>query len=119
MPCGKTPRIGSMSLQQRLANRPRPGSPRLISARSRSRLREFSAEEFYAAVERSKRYIHDGDVFQVVISQRFDHEITAEPIDVYRVLRTLNPSPYMYLLSLARSRTESRTGSSGRALRPS
>jgi len=39
-------------------------------------------------------------VFQVVISQRFDHELTAEPIDVYRVLRALNPSPYMYLLDL-------------------
>ncbi|HEV7950627.1 MAG TPA: chorismate-binding protein, partial [Glaciihabitans sp.] len=56
--------------------------------------------EFAAAIERSKQYIRDGDVFQVVISQRFDHEITAEPIDVYRVLRSLNPSPYMYLLTL-------------------
>ncbi len=55
---------------------------------------------YHAAIERSKEYIRDGDVFQVVVSQRFDHEITAEPIDVYRVLRTLNPSPYMYLLSL-------------------
>ena len=58
-------------------------------------------EEFVAAVERSKQFIRDGDVFQVVISQRFDLEVTAEPLDVYRVLRTLNPSPYMYLLSLA------------------
>jgi anthranilate synthase component 1 len=58
------------------------------------------AEAYRAAVERSKQYIRDGDVFQVVISQRFDHELTAEPIDVYRVLRTLNPSPYMYLLTL-------------------
>ena len=57
-------------------------------------------EDFHAAVERSRKFIVDGDVFQVVISQRFDHEITAHPIDVYRVLRTLNPSPYMYLLSL-------------------
>ena len=57
-------------------------------------------EEYKAAVERSKTFIRDGDVFQVVVSQRFDHEITADPIDVYRVLRTLNPSPYMYLLSL-------------------
>ncbi|MDO7882001.1 anthranilate synthase component I [Antiquaquibacter soli] len=56
--------------------------------------------DFVAAIERSKEYIRDGDVFQVVVSQRFDHEITAEPIDVYRVLRTLNPSPYMYLLTL-------------------
>ncbi|CAN5169747.1 anthranilate synthase component I [soil metagenome] len=57
-------------------------------------------QEFAAAIEKSKQYIRDGDVFQVVISQRFDHEITAEPLDVYRVLRTLNPSPYMYLLTL-------------------
>jgi anthranilate synthase component 1 len=55
---------------------------------------------YHQAIELSKKYIRDGDVFQVVISQRFDHEITADPIDVYRVLRTLNPSPYMYLLSL-------------------
>ena len=58
------------------------------------------AADYRAAVERSKQYIRDGDVFQVVISQRFDHEIAAEPIDVYRVLRALNPSPYMYLLTL-------------------
>jgi len=56
--------------------------------------------EYAAAIEKSKKYIRDGDVFQVVVSQRFDHEITADAIDVYRVLRTLNPSPYMYLLTL-------------------
>ncbi len=55
--------------------------------------------DFLAAVERSRQYIHDGDVFQVVISQRFDHDVTADPLDVYRVLRALNPSPYMYLLA--------------------
>ncbi|PZE67455.1 MULTISPECIES: anthranilate synthase component I [unclassified Curtobacterium] len=65
------------------------------TARSRS-----TPEEYAAAIERSKRYIRDGDVFQVVISQRFDHDVTADPLDVYRVLRTLNPSPYMYFLSL-------------------
>ena len=59
-----------------------------------------TVEEFRDAIERSKTYIRDGDVFQVVVSQRFDHEITADAIDVYRVLRTLNPSPYMYLLTL-------------------
>lgn len=58
-------------------------------------------EEYAAAIERSKRFIRDGDVFQVVISQRFDQPVTADPLDVYRVLRTLNPSPYMYFLSLA------------------
>ncbi|MHB1171507.1 MAG: anthranilate synthase component I [Lacisediminihabitans sp.] len=60
----------------------------------------IAAADFHDAVERAKEHIRDGDVFQVVISQRFDHELTAHPIDVYRVLRTLNPSPYMYLLSL-------------------
>ncbi len=59
-----------------------------------------SRAEFVESVERSKTFIRDGDVFQVVISQRFDHDVTATPLDVYRVLRTLNPSPYMYLLSL-------------------
>ncbi|MEO7122981.1 MAG: chorismate-binding protein, partial [Lacisediminihabitans sp.] len=58
------------------------------------------ANEYRDMVDRAKQHIKDGDVFQVVISQRFDHEITAHPIDVYRVLRALNPSPYMYLFSL-------------------
>ncbi|MFF2390285.1 anthranilate synthase component I [Agromyces sp. NPDC058104] len=56
--------------------------------------------DFLAAVERSKDFIRDGDVFQVVISQRFEHEATAPAIDVYRVLRSLNPSPYMYFVHL-------------------
>lgn len=74
--------------------------------------------DFLAAVERSRQYIRDGDVFQVVVSQRFDHEITAAPIDVYRVLRTLNPSPYMYLLTLEApdGREYSIVGSSPEAL---
>lgn len=77
-----------------------------------------TAADYQLAVERSKQYIRDGDVFQVVISQRFDHEITADPIDVYRVLRTLNPSPYMYLLSLVtvEGRPYSIVGSSPEAL---
>src|SRR5690606_14839837 len=57
-------------------------------------------ETFYDMVESGKAHIRGGDVFQVVLSQRFDHEATAHPIDIYRVLRTLNPSPYMYLLAL-------------------
>ncbi|PPL20562.1 anthranilate synthase component I [Microterricola pindariensis] len=56
--------------------------------------------DFLASVETAKEYIRDGDIFQVVISQRFEQDCTAAPIDVYRVLRSLNPSPYMYLLSL-------------------
>ncbi len=63
--------------------------------------RRLTAEaDYFAGVDRAQRYIVDGDIFQVVLSQRFDHECTAEPLDVYRVLRHLNPSPYLYLLQL-------------------
>ncbi|MDH6532973.1 anthranilate synthase component 1 [Aurantimicrobium minutum] len=57
-------------------------------------------QQFLESVVSSKAHIVDGDVFQVVISQRFDVENSATPEDVYRVLRSLNPSPYMYLLAL-------------------
>jgi anthranilate synthase component 1 len=78
----------------------------------------ISPDAFREAVVRSQEFIHDGDVFQVVISQRFDHELTADPIDVYRVLRALNPSPYMYLLELEApdGRPYSIVGSSPEAL---
>ncbi|HEV7624767.1 MAG TPA: anthranilate synthase component I [Amnibacterium sp.] len=56
-------------------------------------------DDYLAAVETAKRHIRDGDVFQVVVAQRFDLPTTAQPLDVYRVLRQLNPSPYMYLLA--------------------
>ncbi|WP_407342572.1 anthranilate synthase component I [Pengzhenrongella phosphoraccumulans] len=56
--------------------------------------------EFEAAVLVGKEAIRDGEVFQVVISQRLDLDCPADPIDVYRMLRTINPSPYMYYLQL-------------------
>jgi anthranilate synthase component I len=52
--------------------------------------------QYQAAVEAAKEYILSGDVFQVVLSQRFDLDLHADPLDVYRVLRQVNPSPYMY-----------------------
>jgi len=58
-----------------------------------------SHPDFLASVEEAKLHVIAGDVFQVVLSQRIDMEVTARPIDVYRVLRALNPSPYMYLLN--------------------
>lgn len=69
------------------------------AARPVSRTRE---EDFLASVVTAKERIVAGDIFQVVISQRFELECTASALDVYRVLRALNPSPYMYLLSLER-----------------
>lgn len=56
-------------------------------------------EDFLKSVDEAKHFVRIGDVFQVVISQRFDIDVTAAPLDVYRVLRALNPSPYMYLLN--------------------
>ena len=53
---------------------------------------------YQKAVEVAKEYIRAGDIFQVVLSQRFDIDLSADPLDVYRVLRQVNPSPYMYFL---------------------
>ena len=75
-------------------------------------------EDFIAMVERSRRHIIDGDVFQVVGSQRLDIDSPADPFDVYRVLRTLNPSPYMYFMTLtdAKGRVFNVIGSSPETL---
>ena len=56
----------------------------------------FETDQFCLAVEAAKEHIINGDIFQVVLSQRFDVELEADPFDVYRVLRQINPSPYMY-----------------------
>ncbi|MEN1944090.1 anthranilate synthase component I [Luteimonas sp. MJ293] len=58
----------------------------------------FTREGFIAAVEKSQEYIRSGDIFQVVLSQRLSVPFNARPVDVYRALRALNPSPYMYFL---------------------
>jgi anthranilate synthase component 1 len=60
----------------------------------------FTPEEFRAAVVRSKEYIVAGDIIQVVLAQRFSRPTAADPFDVYRCLRTINPSPYLYHLQL-------------------
>lgn len=57
-------------------------------------------EDFEAAVEAGKEHIRAGDVFQVVLSQRADIDCPAPPLEVYRILRSINPSPYMYFLAL-------------------
>jgi anthranilate synthase component 1 len=60
----------------------------------------FTHDGFIAAVEKSKEYIRAGDIFQVVLSQRLSVPFNARPVDVYRALRALNPSPYMYFLDV-------------------
>jgi len=53
---------------------------------------------YEAAVEAAREHIFAGDIFQVVLAQRFDFTLDADPFDVYRVLRQINPSPYMYIV---------------------
>ncbi|MCY0904356.1 anthranilate synthase component I [Arthrobacter sp. H14-L1] len=83
------------------------------------RVRQRWAEpEYLAAIDRGKEAIVEGEVFQVVISRRFEMECDASPLDVYRVLRTTNPSPYMYIFSFedAKGRPFSIVGSSPESL---
>jgi len=60
----------------------------------------FTEQGYKQAVAKAKQYIIDGDVMQVVLSQRMSIPFSAEPLDLYRSLRSLNPSPYMYFLNL-------------------
>lgn len=60
----------------------------------------FTREGFEDAVRRAQDYIRAGDIFQVVLSQRLSVPFRARPVDVYRALRSLNPSPYMYFIDL-------------------
>jgi len=57
---------------------------------------EFGEDNFKAAVKRAQQYILDGDIMQVVLSQRMSQPFSASPLSLYRVLRSLNPSPYMF-----------------------
>jgi len=55
-------------------------------------------EEFERAVAKAKQYIYDGDIFQVVLSRRYEAEVNCTPLEIYRALRSINPSPYMYII---------------------
>ncbi len=70
--------------------------PPEVQTSSAPAVSEFGEEAFKAAVRRAKRYIVDGDIMQVVLSQRMSKPYAASPLALYRALRTLNPSPYMF-----------------------
>ncbi len=70
-----------------------PHAPPAHGGEARS---EFGAEAFKNAVARAKQYIFDGDIMQVVLSQRMSQPFTAAPLSLYRALRSVNPSPYMF-----------------------
>jgi anthranilate synthase component 1 len=60
----------------------------------------FKRGDYETAVEKCREYIKAGDIFQVVLSQRFTVGVEADPFDLYRILRVVNPSPYMYYLAI-------------------
>jgi anthranilate synthase component I len=60
----------------------------------------FKHAEYLEAIRKAKKYIREGDIFQVVLSQRFSAKSKAAPFDIYRELRALNPSPYLFYLQL-------------------
>jgi anthranilate synthase component 1 len=65
----------------------------------RSKIRSnLSKQDYERMVQKAKKYIESGDIIQVVLSQRFETKIKGNPFHIYRMLRTLNPSPYMYYL---------------------
>src|SRR5208282_5648791 len=74
-----------------------PTKSKLAKSKLKTRSRT-SKPKFLESVRRAKEYIAAGDIFQVVLSQRWDFEPGVAPLDLYRALRTVNPSPYMYFL---------------------
>ncbi|MDE3057119.1 MAG: anthranilate synthase component I [Bacteroidota bacterium] len=62
--------------------------------------KEMSKEQYFQIVEKSKYYIVEGDIFQVVPSQRMHVKFSGDPFDIYRMLRIINPSPYLYFVNI-------------------
>ena len=59
----------------------------------------ISKERFFQIVNKAKQYIKKGDIFQVVLSQRFESKLTKKPIEIYKKLRITNPSPFMFFFN--------------------
>jgi anthranilate synthase component 1 len=110
-------------LEKRLAG-PLPKLP-TVKSKGKLKVKHRTAKKHYlAAVARTKEYIAAGDIFQAVLSQRFDVEPQADCFQVYRALRTVNPSPYMYFLRFSPegalgARPGSSSGSSKKRATPS
>lgn len=84
------------AIEARLAQPVPPAVPTASAPADVALHSNVTREQFHAAVEAAKEHITAGDIFQVVLSQRLSRETTAAPFAIYRALRRLNPSPYMY-----------------------
>jgi anthranilate synthase component I len=94
----------SMALLDRAAERlrgPVPVPPGVAMGRPRPLqvTANTTPEQYEAIIRQAKEYIQAGDIFQVVLSQRFQTSVRSRPLDIYRILRTLNPSPYMFYIA--------------------
>ncbi|MGO9857244.1 MAG: anthranilate synthase component I [Acidimicrobiales bacterium] len=89
---GDCARPGPGSQSGQMAAAPPPGLEQAEATRT------MTSDEYRAAIGAAKEHIEAGDIFQVVLSQRYDLALEADPFDVYRALRLLNPSPYLYFL---------------------
>jgi len=81
---------------ERGLSHPRPAPGKALEVTS-----SYTKEGFEAHVRKAKDYIAAGDIYQVVLSQRFEADVAADPFTVYRALRHVNPSPYMYFIRMA------------------
>lgn len=89
------------ALEKRLATGVRRGDVRRSVKSGALKIKPVtSRQQFLESVRQAKEYIAAGDIFQVVLSQRFDFEPEAAPFNIYRALRTVNPSPYLYFLRM-------------------
>src|SRR5581483_10873893 len=89
------------AIERRLLRRPRRASLTALREATDGKLKVHTAtsrKAFIESVKRAKEYIAAGDIFQVVLSQRLDFEPGVEPFQIYRALRAINPSPYLYFI---------------------
>ena len=96
---------GIGTLERKLAAGWKPADWRRPTTKSKLRVKARTPKtKFLESVRQAKEYIGAGDIFQVVLSQRWDFEPGVAPLDMYRALRTVNPSPYMYFLRFGAAR---------------
>lgn len=88
------------SLVESLRKNPTPAGKAPEGSGAHGISSNFRKDDFFKAVENTKNYILEGDIIQAVLSQRFSTELDVEPFDIYRALRVVNPSPYMFFLRL-------------------
>jgi anthranilate synthase component I len=104
-------------IERKLAAGWKPAHWRKAAAKAKLKTRARTPKpKFLENVRRAKQYIAAGDIFQVVLSQRWDFEPGVAPFDLYRCLRTVNPSPYMYFLRFGAGPSKGKTGKASAAI---